>query len=148
MTSILTALVGFFCAIVVKKYHENKPLGMQTILGEVIRISLVSYGLVTANNLIIMNAMVCAAPIAAAASVVLAVANFFVAVLILTSLMLLFITKYLSLFHGPYLASLEEKDYLKVLKVLLYHFTEKIYLFSARKILHILYSNADDYLGI
>ena len=88
-------------------------------MGEIVQLSLVTYAITIANNVVLMNTMVCAAPIASSASAVLSVFTCYVSILLMTSLTLILATKYFSLFHGPMISGIDDNDLLKIFKIVI-----------------------------
>ncbi len=113
---LISTLAACFVLLVIRKYHQNKPLGMQTLYGKVIEVFTVVFGIVT----VVMNGIYCLLELYGPFSRSLAKIFSFLELAALSSFYLttftLMLVKYCSIFHGTFLSNLDEERSVRQIK--------------------------------
>ncbi len=117
-----TVIVFFVCQwtlFVIRKYHQDKPLGMQTLLGKVIVIFLKVFAFAVG----ILSSSMILTELHGPFSEMVAFSWWLISCVLILTLYLAFLTmmatKYFLIYHGPYMDDVNEEKYLKRLKMLL-----------------------------
>ena len=117
----ISFVLGLICLKIIRNYHENKPLGMQTLLGKVIVICTN----VTALTLFVIATLISASSEMFSDLVNKTVASFLagmsynVVQMFYLSIISVTLTKYLSIYHSTILQDLNEKQILLNIKIAL-----------------------------
>ncbi len=111
-------IVSVSCALIIKSYHENKALGLQSILGKVIVIFI---------QVFVLTSLTIAGPfglteivinIDTRTAMVISVTKYLVGVAFYLSVTFVTLTKFLSIYHSPLVHDLSEGVYLRFVKSL------------------------------
>ena len=113
---VMLCLVCQFALLVIRKYHENKPLGFQTILSKVIVIFLKVFAVVDIAKIAIVCLAELLGPLPRWVSVILTVSEFVFHVALFYSLITLLVTKYVSIHFNNMIAGLDEERLLNKIK--------------------------------
>ncbi len=117
------AVSSTFSANVIRTYHRNKPLGMQTLHGKIIEeVMLPALKYVTWIMCTIMISSEIVGPFPKTLSYVLQVIDYDTVLTFQTALFFVMLVKYLVIYHGPYIDSFNETTivcFVKVTTVLL-----------------------------
>ncbi len=109
---------GVTCSRIIKSYHESKPLGFQTLFGKVIVIFMDSFALWSIHYASLFSYSISRFGkdnwIPTVILTVLALINF---VALQLSMLLVLLTKYLSIYQSSYIFSLNEQRILRGLKL-------------------------------
>ena len=114
---VVSVIAGVFAFYVIRKYHGNKPLGMQTLLGQV---TILTTKIFTAQDILKVTSL-CVVEIVGKFQDVFAMiwltVEYYVMILWYLSLLTIVITKYCSIYHGTLLANVNKESTLKNLKI-------------------------------
>ena len=100
----------------IKDYHESKPLGMQSLFGKTIVIFINSFVIIVVTVALLFVLSELAAPLNVKISGILAVIEYLVGITFYLSVMVVSLTKYLSIYHGPAIQDLDEDAVLGFIK--------------------------------
>ncbi len=116
---VLSTVICYFLLMVIRKYHQDKPLGMQTLHGQVIAIFTKVVAIVTAllNGTYVAINLIGTVPRFPA--IIWTAGEIWTACLFYLSLFSMLVSKYSSIYFSPFVAELNEETTLKVLKILL-----------------------------
>ena len=116
---IFVILTGQLLLVVIRKYHQNKPLGMQTLLGKVIVIFV--HTLAISGG--VLESSVCATEVFGPIKSRMTIIRWFLETVLVEAfyiaLLAMMATKYLLIYHGAYMSEVNEEAYLKRLKIIL-----------------------------
>ena len=119
------AVICLICQLaflVIRKYHQNKPPGMQTLLGKVI----VLLTQVFSANMAFIEASFCLLELFGPFNATIALILWFPMIsgilMVYLSFLSTMITKYLLIYHAPHMADVSEDNFLKELRILLIAF--------------------------
>ena len=119
---VLCIIICTICQLalfIIRKHHLDKPIGMQTLLGKVVVIFLRVFSVTT--QLLITTS--CIALLYGPFRFAIAFPWWFTEVVAILSLYLAFlslmVTKYMLIYHGTYMADINEDEFMKHLKILL-----------------------------
>ncbi len=117
---LVSFIACYFLLYVIAKYHENKPLGMQTLLGKVI----VLFTKVLAFTTTFMNGTYCLielyGPYPRWLSKIWVFAELSCLMFFYLTLFSLTVTKYCLIYHSTIMAELSEEEFLKNIKTLVF----------------------------
>ncbi len=115
---LILAATHFF-GNVIQTYHRNKPLGLQTLHGKILEDIFIPAWTGTATSLVTMMVVgEIVGPLSKELAMLFAVIDYVSLVTIQIALFFVILTKYLTIYHGPLINSLDEKDALQTVKVL------------------------------
>ncbi len=115
-TNIIACIVCQTLLFVIRSYHENKPLGMQSFLSKVIIISIHVFHLVGIYGPTVFSLIEILGSVDYQTAVVLSVIEYILGVMCYFSLLIMTITKYLSIYHSAIVNELNEEQVLLFLK--------------------------------
>ncbi len=111
----LTTVSSLFCGYIIVKYHQNKPLGMQTLLSKVIILFIWVFSQASICATIIRALTEFFVPISKIMAYMATIYNFVSAISFLFSIFVMLVTKYVSVFHIALVASFDEDKVLPFL---------------------------------
>ena len=118
---VSSALICQFSLFVIRKYHISKPLGMQTLLGEVIIIMTKMFSFTHIIKFVSHSIyeLFPGTTFPKGVSVVWVLVEFASSHMFTQSLFVVVVIKYLSIFHGTFLALFDEEKLLRKVKIAL-----------------------------
>ena len=117
-----TTCGSLFCGYVVVKYHENKPLGMQTLLSKAIVILVKAFSEANFISALTWSLIAMLTPMNQIIAIVLSFANVASTTTFMLGISTVLITKYLSIYHSTFLAILDEGLIVPSLRVIVFGF--------------------------
>ncbi len=116
----LTCVSNLFSMWVIRKYHENKPLGMQSILSKVIIFFTKMTSLTITPTLCNICVLQILGPFSRPVAYFSTMLEYVCAIGFYSTLVLSVIVRYCLIFHSPAMASMSETAVLRTLKVLVW----------------------------
>ncbi len=108
---------------VIASYHENKPLGMQSFLSKVIIMFLRSGQATAVYCCLVFGFCGLYGPLSYVSSCIVAVTEYVIVIWFYSTILLMTLTKYCSIYHSTFIGDLNEVTVIKYLKVTILIYT-------------------------